>query len=107
MKKRWLWIHGMNRALPLRRRRGQGPPLAKRWEPRGFSRVAAGFSSYDGGDPPFVPSKRLPDWASLELSPSVESCGCGLGPAQSGLWLVPVRGAFSELLSHSKYKEQY
>ena len=32
-------------------------------------------------DPPFVPSKRLPDWASLELSPSVESCGCGLGPS--------------------------
>ena len=30
-------------------------------------------------DLPFVPSKRLPDWASLELSPSVESCGCGLG----------------------------
>ena len=30
---------------------------------------------------PFVPSKRLPDWASLELSPSVESCGCGLGPS--------------------------
>ena len=27
------------------------------------------------------PSKRLPDWASLELSPSVESCGCGLGPS--------------------------
>ena len=24
------------------------PHLAKRWEPRGFSRVAAGFSSYDG-----------------------------------------------------------
>ena len=23
----------------------------------------------------------LPDWASLELSPSVESCGCGLGPS--------------------------
>ena len=23
--------------------------------------------------------KRLPDWASLELFPSVESCGCGLG----------------------------
>ena len=22
-----------------------------------------------------------PDWASLELSPSVESCGCGLGPS--------------------------
>ena len=27
---------------------GQGPHLAKRWEPRGFSRVAAAFSSYDG-----------------------------------------------------------
>ena len=39
---------GRNRGLPLRRRRGQGPHLAKSWEPRGFSRVAAGFSSYDG-----------------------------------------------------------
>ena len=39
---------GRNRGLPLRRRRGQGPHLAKRWEPRGVSRVAAGFSSYDG-----------------------------------------------------------
>ena len=28
---------GRNRGLPLRRRRGQGPHLAKRWEPRGFS----------------------------------------------------------------------
>ena len=26
-------------------------------------------------------SMSLPDWASLELSPSVESCGCGLGPS--------------------------
>ena len=34
--------------LRLRRRGGQGPHLAKRWEPRGFSRVAAAFSSYDG-----------------------------------------------------------
>ena len=41
-------LSGRNRGLPLRRRRGQGPPLAKRWEPCGFSRVAAGFSSYDG-----------------------------------------------------------
>ena len=39
---------GRNRGLPLRRRGGQGPHLAKRWEPRGFSRVAAGVSSYDG-----------------------------------------------------------
>ena len=34
--------------LPWRRCSGQGPHLAKRWEPRGFSRVAAAFSSYDG-----------------------------------------------------------
>ena len=40
---------GRNRGLPLRRRYGQGPHLAKRWEPRGFSRVAAGFSCYDRG----------------------------------------------------------
>ena len=39
---------GRNRGLPLRRRRGQEPHLAKRWEPRGVSRVAAGFSSYHG-----------------------------------------------------------
>ena len=39
---------GRNRGLPLRHRRGQRPHLAKRWEPRGFSRVVAGFSSYDG-----------------------------------------------------------
>ena len=39
---------GRNRGLPLRRRLGQGPHLAKRWEPRGFSRVAAAVSSYDG-----------------------------------------------------------
>ena len=34
--------------LPLRRRSGQGPHLVKTLEPRGFYRVAAGFSSYDG-----------------------------------------------------------
>ena len=39
---------GRNRGLPLSRHHGQGPHLAKRWEPRGFSRDAAGFSSYDG-----------------------------------------------------------
>ena len=39
---------GCNRGLPLRRRLGQGPHLGKRWEPRVFSRVAAGFSSYKG-----------------------------------------------------------
>ena len=40
---------GRKRGLPLRRRHGQGPHLAKRWEPRGFSRVAAGLSCYDEG----------------------------------------------------------
>ena len=44
--------------LPFRRRRGQGPHLAKSWEPRGFSRVAAGLSSYDG-------DLRLPDRKSV------------------------------------------
>ena len=39
---------GRNVRLPLRRRSGQGPHLAKTLGPRGFSRVAAGFSSYDG-----------------------------------------------------------
>ena len=34
--------------LLLRRRGGQGAHAAKTKEPRGFSRVAAGFSSYDG-----------------------------------------------------------
>ena len=39
---------GWNVGLLLIRCSGQGPHLAKRWEPRGFSRVAAAFSSYDG-----------------------------------------------------------
>ena len=56
---------------------GQGPHLAKRWEPRGFSRVAAAFSTSDGdlslplglalGSPIFpsvtslAPHERLPE----------------------------------------------
>ena len=39
---------GRNNGLPLRRRSGQGPHLAKTLEPRVFSRVAAGLSSDDG-----------------------------------------------------------
>ena len=39
---------GRNRGLPLRRHSGQEAHLAKTLEPRGFPRVAAGFSSYDG-----------------------------------------------------------
>ena len=37
-------VRNIGHMAPLRRRRGQGPHLAKRWEPRGFSRVAAAFS---------------------------------------------------------------
>ena len=37
-----------NVGLLLRRCGGQGPHAAKTMEPRGFSRVAGGFSSYDG-----------------------------------------------------------
>ena len=58
---------GRNRGLPLRRRGGQGPHLAKRWEPRGFSRVAAGFSSYDG-------DLRLP--LGLALGSPIFPSGC-------------------------------
>ena len=36
------------RGTSLRRCGGQGAHSAKTMEPRGFSRVAAGFSSYDG-----------------------------------------------------------
>ena len=39
---------GQNMGLPLRRRSGQGPHLAKTLGPCGISRVAAGFYSYDG-----------------------------------------------------------
>ena len=49
----WAAVYGVAQSWtqlkhPLRRRRGQGPHLAKRWEPRVFSRVAVGFSSFDG-----------------------------------------------------------
>ena len=39
---------GRKLGLPLRRHSGQEAHLAKTLEPRGFPRVAAGFSSYDG-----------------------------------------------------------
>ena len=39
---------GWNVGLLLIRCSGQGPHLAMTGEPRGFSRVAAGFSNYDG-----------------------------------------------------------
>ena len=48
---------GRNRGLPLRRRRGQGPHLAKRWdhvvflELRRHSRVTTGISAFPGVGP--------------------------------------------------------
>ena len=39
---------GRKLEIPLRRHSGQEAHLAKTMEPRGFPRVAAGFSSYDG-----------------------------------------------------------
>ena len=64
--------HGLNRKCGAREVRSPcAGPRAPAWARQHHSQR----------DPPFVPSKRLPDWASLELSPSVESCGCGLGPS--------------------------
>ena len=39
---------GRNMGLPWRRCRGQGPHPVKMLEPHRFSRVASGFSNYDG-----------------------------------------------------------
>ena len=69
---------GRNMGLPLRRRSGQGPHLAKMLEPRGFSRVVAGFSRYDG-------DFRLPLVSALG-SPNFHSSGEGkLGVALESL----------------------
>ena len=70
-------------------RRGSGSHLKGNGQPLG-THHRTGSTEFTPGwarqhhsqrDPPFVPSKRLPDWASLDLSPSVDSCGCGLGPS--------------------------
>ena len=60
------------------RREGQGPHLAKRWEPRGFSRVAAAFSSYDG-------DLRLPLGLALGSPIFPSSCEGKLGVALESL----------------------
>ena len=59
-------------------------------------------------EPPFVPSKRLPDWASLELSPSVESCGCGLGGiADIRCYIKEEEKETEEKKSHRNYEKNY
>ena len=89
---------GRNRGLPLRRRRGQGPHLAKRWEPRGFSRVAAGFSSYDGEFRlPLVLAQEVQSsiqlvsesWGLLSSQFRAKSPHLGLGPGRN----VPLQGS--------------
>ena len=69
---------GRNVRLPLRRRSGQGPHLAKTLGPRGFSRVAAGFSSYDG-------DFRLPLGLALGSPIFHSSCEGKLGVALESL----------------------
>ena len=67
-----------NMGLLLRRCSGQGPHLAKKLETRGLSRVAAGFSIYDG-------DFRLPLVSALG-SPIFHSSGEGkLGVALESL----------------------
>ena len=69
---------GRNVRLPLRCRSGQGPHLAKTLGPRGFSRVAAGFSSYDG-------DFRLPLGLALGSPIFHSSCEGKLGVALESL----------------------
>ena len=69
---------GRNVRLPLRRRSGQGPHLAKTLGPRGFSRVAEGFSSYDG-------DFRLPLGLALGSPIFHSSCEGKLGVALESL----------------------
>ena len=69
---------GRNIGLPLRRRSGQGPHLAKTLGPRGFSRVAAVFSSYDG-------DFRLPLGLALGSPIFHSSCEGKLGVALESL----------------------
>ena len=69
---------GWNTGLPLRLRSGQGPHFAKTREPRGFSRVSAGFSNYDG-------DLRLPLGLALGSPIFDSSCEAKLGVALESL----------------------
>ena len=62
----------------LRRCGGQGPHAAKTMEPRGFSRVAAGISIYDG-------DLRLPLGLALRSPIFASSCEGKLGVALESL----------------------
>ena len=67
----------------LRRCSGKGPHLAMTGEPHGFSRVAAGFSSYDGElrEPPLWPQGSPVSIRVVRGSPALlSSNGRGIGP---------------------------
>ena len=67
-----LALSGRNRGLPLRRRRGQGPHLAKRWEPRGFLELRRQCGvSHEVGQGPQGASLVVPGMSGLH------SCGEG------------------------------
>ena len=47
---------------------------------QGPSAPVLGRKLHSQSVPPFVPRKRLPDWASPELCCRAETCGCVLRP---------------------------
>ena len=69
---------GRKLGLPLRRHSGQEAHLAKTLEPRGFPRLAAGFSSYDG-------DLRLPLGLALGSAIFPSRCEGKLGVAPESL----------------------
>ena len=69
---------GRKLGLPLRRHSGQEAHIAKTLEPRGFPRVSAGFSSYDG-------DLRLPLGLGLGSPIFPSSCEGKLGVALESL----------------------
>ena len=86
-----------NVGLFLRSCSGQGPHLAKRWEPRGFSRVAAGFSSNDGDlrlplglalGSPIFPSSERESWGVRSTHCRAQETHLGVCPGPN----IPLQG---------------
>ena len=69
-------LKNKNMGLLLRRCSGKGLHLSMTGEPRGFSRVTAGFSSYDGG------SEKM-----IDVIPSSAPCS-QVGHASEGLGIT-------------------
>ena len=102
---------GRNRGLPLRRRRGQGPHLAKRWWPRGATprptlEAAQGAPRAPRRDSrgersPWLPLETRPDSPRhfhFSLSCIGEGngnpllCSCLENPRDRGAWWVAIYG---------------